>query len=306
MTGVLPLILLFLSAGALAMPAEEREETHIRILDTAEEFFGQRVNHLANDFDSFFATERADDEFGRSRVRIRYGYTIQERALGNDDMQLRFNFKLPHLQDRFKFDSTEKKKKKGEKKETPEERAKREEIYQLRHKVDERWIFNADSNVNASIHPSITLRARLRKSKETGIFINRFVQEATWVSTADGFRQRTTFFSDYSINQTLLFRFINDVDWRISRKNFTTDHGPTLLHRLDDFTALSYAATLSTTVSGGLLYVTAYNVAPTWRKDLYRKILYLSISPGIQFPKQWHFRRTPYIFGQIEMLFGGN
>lgn len=305
MTAVLGLMLVFLTTSVLAMPAEEREETRIPILDSAEQFFGQRVNHLANDFDSFFATERADDELGRSRVRIRYNYTVQERALGRDDMQLRFNLKLPKLQDKFKFDSTLKKKKDG-KRETVEERAKREEEYQKQHRVDERWIFNADTNLNASFHPHIILRGRARKSKETGSFIHRFVQEATWLSNADGFRQRTTLASDHSFTQTFLFRFNNTIDWRISRKNFTTDHGPALLHRLSDWTALSYAAIVSTTVEDSVLFMTAVTLAPTWRRDLYRKILYVDVTPGIQFLKQWHFRRTPYIFAQVEMLFGSN
>lgn len=305
MTALVGFMLVFFSAGVLAMPAEEREETRIPILDTAEEFFGQRANHVANDLDSFFATERADDELGRSRLRVRYGYTIQERATGRDDMQFRFNLRLPHLEDKFKFDSRDKKKK-DSKKETDEERRKREEIYRSRHKVDERFIFNADANVNASIHPSITLRGRLRKSKETGSLIHRFVQEVTWVSTRDGFRQRTQLATDHSFSQQLLFRFNNNVDWRISRKDFRTDHGPSLLQRISDFTALSYAASVSTTVESGIWFVSSYNLATTWRRDVYRKIMFLDVTPGIQFPKGWSFRRTPFLFVQLEMLFGGN
>lgn len=301
---LLGISLLLASLSVFAMPAEEREETRIPILDTAEEFFGHRVNHLANDFDSFFATERADDELGRSRFRLRYNYQVEERAMGRDDMQIRFNLRLPKLEQRFKFG--ENKKKKNGKKETEEERRKREAIYKDQHKVDERWLANADAGVNASIHPSITLRGRVRKNKETGSFIHRFSQEVSWISTRDGFRNRTQLDTDYSFNQRLLFRFVNNADWRISRKDFTTAHGPTLLHRLSDFDAFSYNFIMSTAVVNGTWFVSNFQLAPNYRRNLYKEILYFDVRPGLNFPKQWHFRRTPFIFAQLELLLGGN
>lgn len=306
MSLVLGIILILSTSLALASPAEEREETRIPILDTAEEFFGQRVNHIANDFDSFFATERADDELGRSRVRIRGNYTVEERSLPQDDIQFRFNLRLPKLEQRFKFYEDDKKAKKDKKKtETAEEKKEREEKFKNRNKVDERWLFNADTNVNASIRPSITLRGRIRKSKETGTLIHRFVQEATWVSTRDGFRHRTTLFTDHSFNQMLLFRFNNTIDWRISQKTFSTGHGPSIFHRLSDFDAMSYSFTMATTVEDGILFVSNYQLAPNYRRNLYKDILFMDFTPGINFPKQWSFRRTPFIFVGLEMLFGG-
>lgn len=296
-------LLFLVSTAVLSMPAEERSETRIPILDTAEEFFGQRVNHIANDFDSFFATERADDELERSRVRIRANYQIEERALPRDDIRFRFNLRLPSLEQKFKFNLEDKKEVKSD---TPEEKKKREEAYRDRNKVDERWLFNADTNVNASIRPSITLRARVRKSKETGSLIHRFVQEATWVSTRDGFRHRTTLSTDHSFDEDLLFRFNNDIDWRISRKNFGTSHGPSLFHRLSDFSAISYGVSVSTTVEEGIWFVSAYSMAPTYRRNLYKEILYVDFSTGLTFPKVWSFRRTPFAFLQLEMLFGGS
>ncbi|MES2527801.1 MAG: hypothetical protein V4598_11975 [Bdellovibrionota bacterium] len=306
MSPLLGLFLLLASLSVFASPAEEREESRIPIMDTVDDFFGQRVNHVANDFDSFFATERADDELGRSRLRIRGNYTVEERSLPNDDIQIRFNLRLPKLESRFKYDPDDKKEKKKNKKLSKEELQKKEEDYLSRHRVDERLLFNADANVNASIHPSITFRARLRKSKETGAVIHRFVQEGTWISTRDGFRQRTTLNSDYSFDPALLLRFVNNVDWRISNKDFNTNHGPSLLHRLSDWDAMSYSLSMSTTVEDGVWYVSSYSLSPNYRRNLYREILYIDITPGISFPKQWSFRRTPFLFVGIEMLFGAN
>jgi hypothetical protein len=300
---LLGLTLLLASVSVFAMPAEEREETRIPLLDTAEEFFGHRVNHLANDFDSFFATERADDELGRSRFRLRYNYTVQERSIGRDDMQIRFNMRLPKLEGRFKFGDKDKKK---NKKLTDEEKRKQEELYKRAHNVDERWLANADASANASIHPSLTLRGRVRKNKETGTLIHRFVQEISWVTTRDGFRNRTSLDTDHSFTQRHLFRFNNAVDWRISNKDFNTTHGPALLHRLSDFDAFSYNFTMSTTVQGGLWWVSNFQLAPNYRRNIYKQLLYFDVKPGLNFPKIWHFRRTPFVFVQLELLLGGN
>jgi hypothetical protein len=306
MSSFLGIILLLASVAAFASPAEERIETRIPLVDSVDDFFGQRVNHIANDFDSFFATERADDELGRSRLRIRGNYTVKERSLPEDDIQIRFNLRLPKLESRFKYESKDKKAKKDKKPLTLEEEKKREEDYSKRHRVDERWLFNADTNVNASLKPSLTLRGRIRKSKETGTLIHRFVQEATWVSTRDGFRHRTTLDTDHSFDPYLLFRFQNNVDWRISQKTFSTSHGPALLQRLSDFEAISYSLTMSTIVESGILFVSGYQLAPNYRRNLYRDILYMDITPGLSFPKQWSFRRNPFLFVGIEMLFGAN
>ncbi len=311
MSSFLGIFLLIISVTVLASPAEEREEPRIPIVDSLDNFFGRRVNHIANDFDSFFATERADDELGRSKLRLRGNYTVQERSLPKDDIQIRFNLQLPKLESRFKYepDDDEEKKKKGDKKKqtlTKQELKKIEDEYLKRHKVDERWLFNADTNINASIRPNVTLRARVRKNKETGIIINRFVQEGTWISTRDGFRQRTTLTSDYSFDPLLLLRFTNDLDWRISQKDFGTRHGPSLLHRLSDFEALSYSLTMATIVVDGVWYVSGFTLAPSYRRNLYKDILYLDLTTGLNFPKVWSFRRTPFFFIGVEMLFGSN
>lgn len=308
MSRFLGLIFLLLASNALSSPAEEREETRIPILETVDDFFGQRVNSLANDFDSFFATDRADDELGRSRVRIRTDYRVEERNVPRDDIQFRFNLKLPKLEQRFKFsdDDDKDKKKKDGRLETEEERKKKAEAFKKKNEVIKDWLFNVTGNVNASTRPSVRIIGRARKNMETGTLIHRFSQELNWVSTADGLRQRTQLGTDHSFDQNLLFRFNNLADWRISRKDFTTSHGPSLFHRLTDFDAMNYGVSVSSAVVDGVWFLTGYNVYPTYRRNVYKDILYAEITPGLSFPKTWSFRRTPYIFVRIEMLFGSS
>lgn len=297
------MILFILSTQVWGSPAEERKESKIPILDKLDNFVGYRVNDIANNFDRFFATERADDELGRSRLRIRGNYRVQERASGEEDVQFRFNLRLPYLEQRVRYE-LEQVKDRAIKDDKEDKEPKADKPKVSKSGLDNRWILTGDTGVNVSLKPTVRVRGRVRKSEQTGTLIHRFVQEITWISSRDGFRDRVTLDTDHSFSEDLLFRFSNTIDWKISKKDFNTSHGPALLQRLSDDDALSYNAGLGTTVIEGIWFLSGYSLSVTYRRNLYKDIAYFDISPGIEFPKVWSFRRTPFIFAQLEFLFG--
>lgn len=287
-------------AFVLASPAEEPETRSIPILDSAQNLFGRNVNTVANRLDLFFADQRADDELARSRLRIRQTYEVRERALMSDDFQVRFNIRLPRLEEKFKFELESSKKKREEKK----KEAKAGNTPDLaQNELNKNWQFRADVGVNASIPPKIFSRARLRKNMTSGDVIHRFVEEVAWYSDRD-WEEQTTLDSDLSLNEDALLRFRNTSDWKITRKDFKTSHGPAILQRLSDNDALSYGVNLSTIVDESW-YVDNYRIGITYRRNLYKHWLYADLTPGLDFPKIWSFRRTPFINLQLEALFGG-
>lgn len=302
---ILP-VLLFCKV-VYSSPAEERPERRIPILDTAQELLGARANFAANRLDSFFATERADDEFGRSRIRIRSQFDVRERAVSDLNNQYRINLKLPHLERKFQYDFDKDKDNKKEKrkkitKDDVSELTERERL--KRNKLYEGWLFNSDIGVTAAIPPRLTTRARVRKSFVTGTLIHRFSEQLTYVTDESGLVEETRLDSDHAYNSDVLFRFINYKRWRILDKAFNTDHGPTLLHRVTDDDAFSYGATLQTVINNSVWYLANYRLAVTYRRNLYHQWVYMDLVPGLDFPKQWSFRRTPFIFIQLEFLFG--
>lgn len=298
---ILALLLLY-PLALYSSPAEEPKEFRIPFLDTAQELFGAHANFAANRLDSFFATERADDEFGRSRIRIRSRYILTERAVADLDNQYRINLRLPHLEQRFKYDFDKDKKGKEDKPKTEEE------VSQLMkgNRINRSWVFNADMGVTAAIPPRLTTRARLRRSFEAGPFIHRFVEQLTYVTDESGLTEETQVDSDHIFNEDVLFRFVNRKVWEIGQKDFSTNHGPTLLHRVTDDDALNYGAFLQTIIDDGIWYVNNYRLSVDYRRNLYRQWIYFDVIPGIDFPKVWSFRRTPFIIFQLEILFGSN
>jgi hypothetical protein len=298
--GYLFLFLTIWPALLLASPAEEPEETTIPILETTQQLFGARVNTVANRLDLFFADQRADDELARSRIRLRQRYEVRERALMQDDFQIRFNIKLPNLEEKFKF-KMEKKQDEKTKKETIKKEAIKDA---LGNDLDTSWQYRADVGVNASVPPRVFFRNRLRKNWQTGGLIHRFVEEVSWFSDRD-WEQNTSVDTDFIISRETLFRFNNASDWKMTRKDFTTSHGPTVRQRLSDNDAVSYGVGMSTVVDNGVWYVTGYRIATTYRRNLYKQWIYVDLTPGLDFPKQWSFRRTPFVAMQLEVLLGG-
>ncbi|MFP5387558.1 MAG: hypothetical protein ACLGHN_15895, partial [Bacteriovoracia bacterium] len=143
---ILILVLTSFSFKALSSPAEERPEPSIPILDTAQEIFGARANFVANRLDSFFATERADDELGRSRIRVRSNFEIRERASSDLKTRYRINLRLPSLEEKFKweFDKGDNEKLKDQPEgEVAEKLAK--------SKIRNSWTFNSDMGVSIGI-----------------------------------------------------------------------------------------------------------------------------------------------------------
>jgi hypothetical protein len=287
-------ILCFAPISVMASPAEEPLDNHVPLLESAQELLGLNINRIANRLDLFFADQRADDELGRSLLRFRRNYEVRERATPTEQSQIRFNLRLPHLEKKFKFDISEK----------PQNNSTVAEGQQDPNKLTQAWQFKSDVGVSVKIPPNIFARTRFRKNTQTWKVINRFVQELAWFSDRD-WEDTVTLDSDYPIKETMLLRFRNSADWKITRKEFGTSHGPSLLHKISSLDAFAYGLTMSTTIEDGTWFVTNFRLAPAYRRDLYRQWLYMDLIPGLDFPKAWSFRRTPFVFLQIEALFGG-
>jgi hypothetical protein len=299
MNWVLFLTLALVSVCAYSSPAEEREDTRIPILETAQDLLGARANFAANRLDSFFATERADDEFGRTRIRIKSDFNIRERKKSELDTQYRINLKLPHLEEKFKWEYYQKTDE--DEKLTPDEK----KVAIQKSKIREGWLFNSDIGVSVAIPPKLITRARVRRNFPMGTFIHRFSEQLTYITDESGLVEETKIDSDHIFHENLIFRFVNYKEWEVLKKNFKTNHGPTLLHRVSVDDAFNYGLTMSSTIDNGRWFVDNYRLGVNYRRNLYRQWIYLDIIPGIDFPKVWSFRRTPFINFQIEFLFGG-
>jgi len=294
-------LLLFIFAlaplKAFSSPAEEPPERRVSFLDSAQQYISAQTNFAANRLDSFFATERADDELGRSRIRIRSQFLLREQAKSDLNNQYRINLRLPNLEQRFKYDYYK------DKKDNKREVANESRIKS--NKLNRGWIFNSDIGVSVAVPPKLVTRARVRRNFETGTLIHRFYEQLTYITDRSVLVEETGLDSDYIINEDLVFRFINYKRWRIIEKEFNTNHGPTLIHRLTEDDAFNYGLTMQSIINNGVWFIDNYRLSVDYRRNLYRQWIYFDVIPGIDFPKEHSFRRTPFITFQLELLFEG-
>ncbi len=290
------LTIFIFSFDSLASPAEEYNQPSA--LDSSQSFVTSTLNSLANGIDSFFATDRADDEFGRSRLRISQSYSIREKAIPVAQMRYRLNLKLPHLEDKFKFEYFTENKKSQEK---------LMGSHQIRKKnhVQKGWILNADAGVSVALPPNLIIRTRLRRNFEQSIFIHRFVESMTYVTDQTGLIEETILQSDLKLSEHLLFRFSNIKIWEIQNEKFTTKHGPAFIHALTGRDAISYDFSITNQMIDGAFFTSAYTFALNYRRNIHKNWAFLDFIPGLDFPKVWSFRRTPFALVKIEILFGG-
>lgn len=289
-------ILLFTFLIHQAHASQETSQNYA-ILDQTHALFKDNLEYLANKADSFFATERADDEFGRSTLRIRTNYYLRELEKGDSDITYRLNFKIPSLEKKIK-EQTDKifSRNKGEKNGTSSDAP-------LRSRDD--WYFNADVGVNASIPPKAVIRARLRKNIIKENWSHRFLEEVSYITEEDGLSEITSFTSDYNIRENLLFRFINTKIWKVLSRQLTTQHGPNLILTITPRDGINYSLVAQSVIDEeGPWYLENYRFSIRYRRDLYHNWLFFDLTPGLDFPKDYSFRRNPFITFQLEALFG--
>jgi hypothetical protein len=284
-----------------ASPAEETPSSETSLLESSRTFISNRLNGLANNIDSFFATERADDEFGRSRLRISNIYTIRDREMADNEIKYRLNLKLPHLSEKFKF-KTNQEKSTAIKNENSSINP--DQLLNT-NAIQTKWIFNADAGISLAIPPRLVMRARLRKNIVGNYFTHRFSEEITYITDERGLVENTLLQSDFRLSDTFLFRFINSKTWKITDKDFFTKHGPTFIQKLTDNDAFSYNFITTNEMLKGVYFTAAHTFSIAYRRNLFKNWAYLDVIPGIDFPKKWSFRRTPFAIFQIEVLFGG-
>ena len=117
----------------------------------------------------------------------------------------------------------------------------------------------------------------MRKNLVTGIFTHRFSEQLTYITDESGLTEETRIDSDHPLGENVLFRFVNYKRWRVLKKDFVTSHGPTILHQVTDNDAFSYSFLMASTIIKSVWYVDNYQLATTYRRNLYR--LWRSLRP---------------------------
>ncbi|MFP5491834.1 MAG: hypothetical protein ACLGG0_10040 [Bacteriovoracia bacterium] len=277
----------------------ETSTTRPDLIDSTRNTITNNLIGLANRLDSLFGEQRADDELNRSSIRLTYDYRVRMEKKPLSDSQVRFNLRLPNLEKMFRF--SVRKNEPTETSTTPKEKIAREKKEEQEEK--EPWRFRSDVGLNVAYPPIVFARSRLRKNWRWSWLVQRFETELAWFSD-QGVTQEITLFHDHALADDLLFRLSNEQNWLITDKNFSTNHGPSIIQDITDNDAISYNLRMSTRVDEAW-YVNNYSVGVAYRRNLKGQWLFAEVGPTLDFPKRESFRRAPSILFQLETLFAG-
>lgn len=314
------LILLTLIFNTFLSLAAESEEKKIKktnsnnpigsIADSTHNVVTNQVFWLANQVDDFFGGTRTDDEQNRSTMRLFAQRNKRDSREPEDEINIRLNLKFPTLEKKLKdaIDFSEDEapaQAKPASQFSPKEKVKQRVIDFRRLSKD--WIFSTDSSVRLKFPLQFVQRFRVRRNfYENEKWVVRFAEEITWFSR-DGWQEFSELYWDRKISPTYLFRFYNSKTLTEARNVFSTSHGPSLYHTIDDRRALSYDFRLTYQDYGTGHYSLDNNsLSMTYRQKVYKQWLFFEIRPSIEFPRTSHFKKEHVLFVKLEGVFGPN
>lgn len=270
--------------------------------------FGARVSTmvvgLANRIDSFFGAERSDDEKNGSTLRIIPSYTWFEHSKAIAELGVNLNLKLINLETKAK--KLEKsirdefiESPKGENKSNGKSKTKLIE----KPISEEDWHYNFESKLASrpAIYYSGKLRAR--KNFSDPFFLHHFSFSAGW-DTDDGWSQKTSFFSDKAINEYLLYRFVNDINWLITKKLFQTTHGPSLVHTINKYNFVSYNMRVLFGEDKNKLEHLSNTYSINYRHGAPSQRVFIDLIPSYTYSQDSHFNEIKSFELRLEYFFG--
>lgn len=285
---------------------EKNEENPVEktYVDKAHKGVSSTILFISNRIDSFFGSQRGDDEANGSRLRLFYDSTFQQNQKMNRKSDVRFTLRLPQLEKFFKISF---------KREGGEDNAKKEAASPTVKKTNptpkqllirtSKWTFNFNAGVRLDIPPNPFARARLRR---TFTFFNALefnpTQEATWFRE-EGFGLNFSHDLDYPLTNSLLLRVVNSAFWRDETNQVTTSHGPVLFHQISPRSAISYSLQAQG-VNEPFFYINNYSGSINFRQMAYSDWVFFTFSPSVSFPKDREWKEVHSLFIRLEALFG--
>jgi hypothetical protein len=230
-------------------------------------------------FDSFFSTERYDEEVrAGSRVRWRHDYVNTEGQGFDYVTTLTARFKLPKAKKRLNLIFE------GEQEETVEgivpsnrEEAKADLglLYELRKSK------RANLSLRIKLSPSVTVRYRYAYPI-TRTFLTRFTEELFRRDSAYGHSTRIDF--EKTLSKDFVLRQSNAGTRAENIDGTNWEETLVLFQHLSDVSALSYESS-AVGVTEPDNYVTNSRLGVRYRRNFFRKWLFYELVPAVNFPR---------------------
>lgn len=258
---------------------------------------------LANRIDSFFGSQRSDDEKNGSTLRIVPSYTYYEHKKSVTELGINLNLKLKNLESKAKKIEKAFRDEFIEKPQMTKEKADEAKKNKEPAPSEEDWHYNFESKLAS--RPAIYYSGKLRARKNfTGvILLHHFAFSAGW-DTDDHFSQITSFDSDKALNEFLLFRFGNEANWYITEKLVQATHGPSLIHSIDKYNSVSYNFRLVFGNEKNKIQHMSTVYSINYRHGTPSQRIFIDLIPSYTYSKDDYFSELKSLEIRFEYFFG--
>lgn len=269
-------------------------------LKKSHDFLSEEVTSFADSIDSLFGTERSTDEANKSTVRFSQSALWGEKARPLFNTNLSVDLRLPTLE--------EKGRELGDMiagtVENDADSSLADSSQLPVKKKKNPWQFHIQPGIKFSQNMlEITTSGRARKDFVYGKWVHHFYEELTW-SSFGVWEEVTSVNSDVIFNKKLLFRFVNDKNWYITSSYMNTHHGPSLIHKINDYSGVSYDLRLNTLLKDGNIWNESYVASFTYSRKIIKNWLIMELNPGIEFPRKNQYNGFSFIGIKFEFIFG--
>jgi hypothetical protein len=268
------------------------------------------VLKLSNRLDSFFGEERNDSELNGSTLKVVPSYTFYNNTDNVFELGVNLNLKLKNLEskarklenkikeeilpDHFGSSAKDKNSNSSSDKSTTKSKAIEEA---------ESWHYNFESRLAARPAIYYSGKIKLRRGFEDAIFLHQFALSFGW-DTDDYWSQRTSFYTDRALSDSVLFRFAHDGDWYINRQKFQSSHGPSLFQTINKYNSVSYNMRYSMGILDDYYQHVESTITINYRHGTPSKKIYIDLIPGWSYPLAQDFKENRSFQIRIEYLFG--
>jgi hypothetical protein len=303
--------LLILFFFFILIPIKGFSESKTRF-DEYQERASARLISLSNSVDYFFGGLRVDEESNSTLARFSLTSSLVEYEGADQRVDFRLRLDLPGTKKRFQLifeDEEDDNSSSSEGNVGSESDLDGQETgfnAALRYMVTakQNWNFQTDLGLRIRrtrpLNPYLRLRAR--RSFYFGKWEWRNVQEIYFLART-GDESKTYIDFDRALPNDLLFRYGTGFEWNDDVDFFVFSTGPSLFQKLTDTSAISYSIKASGDNREKSTF-TNYEFFVKYRKLIHSNWLYLELTPGVSYPKDEDWRRTPFLIVKFESLLG--
>jgi hypothetical protein len=292
-----------------AMPGAERPWYDI---DANHTVISNEVEFMARELDAFFGGELTYEESTGSYMKISGGTTWSEGGNTDYNYAVRLKLTLPNTRKRYKLilDSEPGEDDEGDTAPSGSEETLSEAVDESNYQLALRYMARASETVQLTVDAGVRLRwtpdpfvrVRARRSWHAGEWEIRGIEKLEY-SVDDHFEATTRLEFDRRLWTDYLYRNYAFAKFGSDEDRFELGTGVILFQQLSSRDAMTYQAGIRGE-SHPLTCITSFDAGITYRRRLYRKWLFGSLTPAVTWPRDDNFSPLASVAFKLEMIFG--